>query len=91
MAFVNKQGLNISFACDDLIEELKEDISEFGEGLQVEVITFERYGVKLYGQYNFVDDNDTRHAFKLKPNEKLEHMTAGELLRLYEQQDEPIL
>lgn len=31
MAFINPQGAKISFECEDLIEELSEDIREFGD------------------------------------------------------------
>ena len=30
MAFINPQGIKISYECSELIEELKEDIAEFG-------------------------------------------------------------
>ena len=30
MAFINSHGKKISFECSELIEELKEDIAEFG-------------------------------------------------------------
>lgn len=30
MAFINEQGLGISYECSELIKELKEDIVEFG-------------------------------------------------------------
>ena len=30
MAFVNPQGIKISYECSELIEELKQDIEEFG-------------------------------------------------------------
>ena len=30
MAFINEQGLEISYECSELIKELKEDIVEFG-------------------------------------------------------------
>ena len=39
MAFVNSEGLSVSFECTDLIKELKQDIAEFGNNLMVEVIT----------------------------------------------------
>lgn len=39
MAFVNSEGLSVSFECTDLIKELKQDIVEFGNNLIVEVIT----------------------------------------------------
>ena len=36
MAFVNPQGIKISFECSELIEELKTDIAEFG-GDKIEI------------------------------------------------------
>lgn len=48
MAFLNKNGRHISFDCDDLIEELREDIAEFGGDLMLKVVTEEREGVVLY-------------------------------------------
>lgn len=38
MAFVNSEGLSVSFECTDLIKELKQDIAEFGNNLMIEVI-----------------------------------------------------
>lgn len=39
MPFINPHGLKISFECEELIEELSADIREFGESLEVEVVT----------------------------------------------------
>lgn len=39
MAFLNNKGQSISFDCSDLIDELKQDIAEFGESLLVDVVT----------------------------------------------------
>lgn len=86
MAFINKYGQKISCDCGDLlIEELKQDISEFGGDLIVEVVTEERKGVTLYKDYNFIDDEET--DFVLNDNEKLERMTASALLVLYEKEN----
>lgn len=85
MAFTNKYGQKISYDCGDLIEELKQDISEFGGDLIVEVVTEERKGVTLYKDYNFIDDEET--DFVLNDNEKLERMTASALLVLYEKEN----
>lgn len=82
MAFLNKNGRHISFDCDDLIEELREDIAEFGGDLIVEVVTEEREGVLLYKDYNLID-NSTETAFKLQPGESVQRMTATALLELY--------
>lgn len=82
MAFLNKNGRHISFDCDDLIEELREDIAEFGGDLMLKVVTEEREGVLLYKEYNFID-KDTETAFKLRPGESVQRMTATALLELY--------
>lgn len=86
MAFINHSGKSISFDCTELIEELKEDIAEFGGNMLIEVVTEEREGVTIYKDYNFVDD-DEKTAFKLSKNEKLQRMTASGLLLLYEQEN----
>lgn len=86
MAFRNTLGQAISFDCSELIEELKEDISEFGGDMIVEVVTEEREGVTIYKDYNFVDDDESTD-FKLSKTEKLQRMTASDLLLLYEQEN----
>mgnify|MGYP006906513262 CR=1 FL=1 len=83
MAFVNAQGENISYNCSDLIEELKDDIEEFGGDMLVEVVTEERKGVTIYKDYNFIA-NDPETAFTLTPGEKMQRMTATALMLLYE-------
>lgn len=57
MAFLNENNRRISYDCGDLIEELREDIAEFGGDLIVEVVTEAREGVLLYKDYNFIDDS----------------------------------
>lgn len=83
MAFVNKEGMRISFDCDELIEELKYDIQKSGTSLQVLVVMEVRYGVELYKDYN-LDDGTGDIGFQLKDGEHVVKMTAGELLKLYE-------
>lgn len=82
MAFLNKDGKRISCDCGDLIEELSEDIAEFGGDLIIEVVTEEREGVVLYKDYNLIE-NSTETAFKLHPVESVQRMTATALLELY--------
>ena len=83
MAFINDMGMKISYDCSELIEELKEDIAEFGGDTIIEVVTEEREGVTIYKDYNFIkDDEDTE--FKLNPEEKMQRMTASALMILYE-------
>lgn len=86
MAFVNNFGELISYDCSDLIEELKEDIAEFGGDTIVEVVTEERQGVTIYKDYNFVE-NDENTDFKLSKNEKIQKMTASALILLYEKEN----
>lgn len=86
MAFTNASGKLISFECSDLIEELKEDITEFGGDKLLEVVTEEREGVTLYKDYNFIGDDDST-SFELSENEKLQKVTASALLLLYEQEN----
>lgn len=87
MAFTNKYGQKISYDCQELIKELKEDIVEFGGDIIIEVVTEEREGVTLYKDYNFIDDNEETD-FVLNDNEKLERITASALLVLYEKENE---
>lgn len=86
MAFINNKGQSIGFECSELIEELKEDISEFGGDMIVQVVTEEREGVIIYKDYNFISDDEST-AFKLSETEKLQRMTASALLLLYEQEN----
>ena len=86
MAFTNKYGQKISYDCQELIEELKQDITEFGSDMLVDVVTEEREGVTLYKDYNFIDD-DVETDFMLNKNEKLQRMTASALLVLYEKEN----
>lgn len=57
MAFINKNGQSISFECSELIEELKDDISEFGGDRIVAVWCREYQGVTIYTNYDFITDD----------------------------------
>ena len=87
MAFINSQGAKISYECEDLIDELSEDIREFGESLEVEVITAQHCGVTIYKDYNLPSEGDSENDFQLAEGETLVRISAIELLRLYEEQD----
>lgn len=87
MSFINNLGHKISYDCEELIEELKQDIEEFGGDMLVEVVTEEYEGVTLYKDYNFIDDDEDT-AFILAENEKMVRMTATALLILYEQENQ---
>ncbi|MCM1221741.1 MAG: hypothetical protein NC548_45445 [Lachnospiraceae bacterium] len=87
MAFLNSEGRRISYDCEDLIEELEQDIMEFGGDLLLEVVTEERQGVTIYKDYNFIE-NDEKSAFILSGNEKMKKITASALLILYKKENE---
>lgn len=57
MAFINEQGLGISYECSELIKELKEDIVEFGGDTVVAVWCKDNSGVTLYVNYDFIDED----------------------------------
>ena len=45
MAFMNKAGIKISYDCRELIDELKQDIAEFGSHLILDVVVQDVEGV----------------------------------------------
>ncbi len=68
------------------INELQEDIEEFGGDLLLDVVTEVKEGVTIYKDYNFIDgDNATK--FILSDNEELQRMTASALLLLYQKEN----
>lgn len=68
MAFMNKAGIKISYDCQSLIDELKQDIEEFGSHLILNVVVQDVEGVTIYKDYNFIE-NDPATEFKLEPGE----------------------
>ena len=56
MAFINEQGIKISFECSELIDELKTDILEFGGDTVVAVWCKDNSGVTLYVNYDFINE-----------------------------------
>ena len=83
MAFINKYGVKVSYNCQELINELQEDIEELGGDLLLNVVTDVKEGVTIYKDYNFIDD-DKVTEFILSDNEELQRMTASALLLLYQ-------
>lgn len=84
MASTNKYGQKISYDCSELIEELKEDIDEFGGHNIVNVITEEKHGVTIYKDYFMGDDVSD---IVLKDTEKMEKLTMTALLTVYEEEN----
>ena len=87
MPFINPHGLKISFECEELIEELSADIREFGESLEVEVVTSQCCGITVYKDYNFLSEDDPENDFQLDDGETLVKILAVELLEIYKEQD----
>lgn len=85
MSFINDLGQKISYECSELIEELEQDIAEFGQDLEVIVITEIKHGVKLYKDYTFFKGRD---GFgNLKPGESEETIKAVDLLEIYKKEN----
>lgn len=83
MGKIDMGFIKLSYECSDLIEEIKGDISEFGEDLEKCVLVKDFHGCKIYKEYDFVDT-----VFEpLHDDEFIEKMNIGKLLELCEQQN----
>lgn len=83
MALINKDGMSISSECTELIEDLENDIKVYGGKTMIEVVTEQAFGVTIYKDYKFLDDED----FTLKESERTEKITMQELLEHYKKQN----
>ena len=88
MAFINSIGEGISYDCSDLIEELRDDIDEFGGDTVVNVWCREDQGVTLYTNYDFIDEEAPVQEDEIHEDEYIEQMTMTALMILFEQQNE---
>lgn len=88
MAFINEQGLGISYECSELIKELKEDIVEFGGDTVVAVWCKDNSGVTLYTNYDFIDEEQPITEKEVDDDEYIQKMTMSALLILLEKQNE---
>ena len=87
MGFVNAKGYHVSYDCSELIEELKEDIAEFGGDTIVNVWCTVRQGVELYVNYDFISKDMSIKKEEVRDNEYIKSMTMFALLTLLEQQN----
>ena len=91
MAIINKNGKMISYVCSALIEELKEDIKEFGGDTIVAVWCKYVNDVKIYTNYDFVTEEDPiDKKIELKNDEFITVMSMSDLLPLLERQNSVI-
>ena len=95
MAFINEQGIKISFECSELIDELKTDILEFGGDTVVAVWCKDNSGVTLYVNYDtlyvnydFINEEQPITEKEVDKDEYIEKMTMSALLILLEKQNE---
>ena len=88
MAFINEQGIKISFECSELIDELKTDILEFGGDTVVAVWCKDNSGATLYVNYDFINEEQPITEKEVDKDEYIEKMTMSALLILLEKQNE---
>ena len=88
MSFINSNGIKLSYECEDLIEELKGDIAEFGGDQIVAVWCLDNSGVTFYTNYDFIVPEEPLEKSELQPGEYIERMSMSALLILLEQQNE---
>ena len=81
MAFVNAKGRKISYECTDLIEELKQDIIEFGGDTIIAVWCKDNSGVTVYTNYDFIDDEDPITESEIEDDDEyIQKMSMSALL-----------
>lgn len=72
--------MKVSYECSELIEELKQDIAEFGNDMELYVITEQVSGVTIYKDYDFEKP-------QIKDPESVQKISAADLLKKYEYQN----
>lgn len=88
MAILSKNGKLISYECTELIDELKEDIKEFGGNKDVAVWCKYVNDVEIYTNYDFVTEEDSiDKKIELKNDELITVMSMSDLLPLLERQN----
>ena len=88
MPFINNQGQKISFYCEELIEELKQDIAEFGGHEIVYVWCKDTNGVTIYTNYDFILSDEPIDNSEIEPDEYIKTMSMTTVLMLLEEQNE---
>ena len=81
MAIVGRNGELISYDCEDLIESLELDISEYGKDCKVYAISEVMHGVEIYTDYEYTD------RIQLKQGQKYTFMSAGQLMDILQKQN----
>lgn len=89
MAIRGKHGGLVSYDCEELIEELRMDIAEFGkdEMFVVWMRSYPEHGVELAVNYDFTDEPIDRDS-EVDENERLVIMKADVLLDRFIKQND---
>lgn len=86
--FERGESPKISYDSEELIEELKEDILEFGENCECHIFYKEVDGRLVFTNYDFDVEEDQIQPEELLPDEHLLKTTLGDALKLFEKQNE---
>lgn len=81
MAIAGTKGEYVSYECEDLIESLKLDISEYGKSCRVYAISEMMQGAEIYTGYEYTD------RIQLKRGQKYTLMSAGQLIDILQKQN----
>lgn len=81
MAITERNGELISYDCEDLIESLELDISEYGKDCKIYAISEVMHGVEIYTGYEYAD------RIQLKRGQKYTLMSAGQLMDILQKQN----
>lgn len=81
MAITGTKGEYVSYECEDLIESLELDISEYGKNCRVYAISEMMQGVEIYTGYEYTD------RIQLKRGQKYTLMSASQLMDILQKQN----
>lgn len=81
MAITGTKGEYISYECEDLIDSLELDISEYGKSCRVYAISEIIHGAEIYTGYEYTD------RIQLKREQKYTLMSAGQLMDILQKQN----
>lgn len=89
MSVENTSGKKISFECSELIEELKQDIAEFGATtiFAVWVRKIEELQAEIIVNYDFVEGDVPISLDEIQSNEHIIYMQGDLLLEALEKQN----
>ena len=81
MAITGTKGEYVSYECEDLIESLNLDISEYGKSCRIYAISEMMQGVEIYTGYEYTD------RIQLKQGQKYTLMSASQLMNILQKQN----